>query len=689
MEIFFNSSYPFLIFLASLAIAGILSYLLYWKFQQDSPLSITQVRLLAGLRFLSVFLIAVLLLKLAVQHIKHQTQQPELIIGVDNSASLADFDQEVNQTVASLQDELKSFTPKVLYFEEPSQNTDSISFNGKRSDYSGFIEKVTNKYGTADIGALVLLGDGIFNAGIDPVYASEKLNFPIYTIGLGDTLAHTDAAIQNVSVNSTAFLDTNFPVEIDLNFTQAAGEIVTLVIKDGNKTLYSRAIRILSENYFFTESVLLKPEDTGIAHYTIQIDEIGGEQNLANNNYEFSVNVISDKQKILLLAHGAHPDLGAISSALAPITKYETELITGYPTGGLDFSEYDLVIVHQLPDNDPRSINLLEQLTKSRRPSLFILGKNSVVSRFNNLQTGIEIRTNNSFEQTTPTINTQFSHFKLDFESLKALQGFPPLLSPFGNVQADSWVEPLANQTIQNVETSRPLIAFGKKEGRKLGFILGEGIWRWRIHSYLNDRSHHLFDDLIQKTVNYLILKLNEDNFNLYWEDEYLEDQPVTIQAELFNESFELVNESDVEIDLNDQNGKNYHAMFDKSGDKYLLNLGILPPGEYAFKAQTQLGTSEYTEEGHFVVSKIQQELTNTQADFQVLNQIATKTGGSFILPNEVESLIEKLNATNQLSTRKLEQQVYQELLSMKWVFFIILLLLALEWFLRKYWGIY
>jgi hypothetical protein len=117
--------------------------------------------------------------------------------------------------------------------------------------------------------------------------------------------------------------------------------------------------------------------------------------------------------------------------------------------------------------------------------------------------------------------------------------------------------------------------------------------------------------------------------------------------------------------------------------------MGQLPVGEYSFTASTQLGETEYSESGNFSVNKIQIEMVKTEADFQVLNQIADKTGGGFFLAKDVERLIEQLKEDPQLQSKQVELQVYKELLSMKWLFFLMLFLLALEWFLRKFWGIY
>jgi hypothetical protein len=689
LEIYFNSQYTFGLIVFCFLVAGIFSFILYRKAKKDAILSSGQILFLGFLRFLSVFLITALLLQLAIQRIKHSKQKPDLIIGVDNSESLKKFQPEVLALVEQLKNGLKNHEPEILLFDTQTQQSEDLTFNGKRSNYSGFFDGLSQNYLPGNIGAVLLLGDGLFNAGADPVFASGSLSYPIYTVGIGDTTVHTDAAIRNVAVNKTAYLENNFPVEIDLSFIKAAGKLVNLTVsQDNDQVVFSKAITVRSDDYFVTESLSLKPPKEGILKYIVSIDEVGGEQNLANNIHEFSINVISEKQKILIIAHGAHPDLAAIVAALKDQHNYETEILTSFKEG-IDFMDYGLVIVHQLPDENQQYLPLLEKLKQSRRPYLFVLGSKTSVARFNNLQTGMQIQSNNILEHAKARINEQFSLFRLEQNEMQALQNLPPLLVPFGDIVTDGMSDIFAFQTIQSVNMERPLIAFGKVEGQKRGFILGEGIWRWRIHTYLKERSHRLFDEFIRKSVNYLILKQNEDNFNVFFQTGYAEDAPVMMQAELFNDSFEPDNSPDVQIDIENGSGQKYHAIFDKVNNGYQLDMGQLPVGEYSFTASTQLGETEYSETGNFSINKIQIEMVKTEADFQVLNQIANKTGGKFFLAKDVEKLIERLKQEAKLLPKQLELQVYKELLSMKWLFFLVLFLLALEWFLRKFWGIY
>lgn len=174
-----------------------------------------------------------------------------------------------------------------------------------------------------------------------------------------------------------------------------------------------------------------------------------------------------------------------------------------------------------------------------------------------------------------------------------------------------------------------------------------------------------------------------------FYQTEYAEDSPVTMQAELFNDSFEPVNTPEVHLHLTSENGTNLSFTFDLTGDQYKLNMGNLPPGKYSFEASTKMGETAFQETGSFQVSQLQLELARTNANFQVLYQIARNTGGQFFTASEFNELIFKLKEDEKLKAQKTRQLIFQDVIAMKWLFFFVLLILCLEWFLRKYWGSY
>jgi hypothetical protein len=54
-----------------------------------------------------------------------------------------------------------------------------------------------------------------------------------------------------------------------------------------------------------------------------------------------------------------------------------------------------------------------------------------------------------------------------------------------------------------------------------------------------------------------------------------------------------------------------------------------------------------------------------------------------------MEQLISDLKSNNHLKATSYFQEMINEMLNLKWLFFVVLLLLSVEWFLRKFWGIY
>ena len=135
----------------------------------------------------------------------------------------------------------------------------------------------------------------------------------------------------------------------------------------------------------------------------------------------------------------------------------------------------------------------------------------------------------------------------------------------------------------------RPLIATGIQNGKKTGFIFGEGIWRWRLNDFFQNQNHNHFNELVNQLVQYLALRQNEDNFMIDYESEYAETENVILKAEVYNDAFERITNEEVNIDIKNENGDEFHFIFDVRGDSYHLNTGNLPAGNYTFDAEVSI----------------------------------------------------------------------------------------------------
>lgn len=692
----FGIKYWFVLLLLITILSAGIVLLLYYKNKDNRELTKNQVVILSILRFLSFFTLAFLLLSPFIRNLKKITKNPIIITVWDNSESMilakdslliAD---EIIGIKKSIADNLENDYAVVEYtFGEGSNTNKTLDFAEKKSDYSEVVAAINNNHFNENIGAVILAGDGIYNKGQNPVNLLNEINFPVYTIGFGDTTQVVDSRIQNIQVNRTSFSGNSFPVEIDVQFLKLKNKALKLsVLQDGNE-LAGTIVTPPNDNYFYSQQFILEAGSPGLKHFTARIEPVDNERNVKNNQSEFVINVLENKQKILILSEGSHPDIGAIKNTLDLQKTYEVSVFTEEPYPS-NFEDFNLLILNQLPTSGKSAAEVIAAAQKVRLPILFIIGNKTFLPQLNSLAQGTTITPlAGSGEEAQATINPTFATFNLSEDFKELLPKFPPLQVPFADFEMEPEFTTLFYQKILNIETAKPLIATGNLKGRKTGFIFGEGLWRWRLYDYYNNQNHARFNELINQLVQYLALRENEDNFILDFEPVYAEVDDVVLIAEVYNDAFERINSEEINIEIKNNTGDQFNLTFDVQGENYILNAGKLPSGDYTFSANVSIGNETFNEIGSFTIMPVNIENVITRANHTMLFQMAAQSGGQFFLPGDTEALISQIRKSNNLKATSYFQEMVHELLNLRWIFFVLLILLSMEWFLRKYWGIY
>ena len=689
MEISFDHSYAGLFVLLSIFLAAGISYLLYFRNPDNLSLTTAQKGFLVFLRFLALFLIFLFLFSPLFERTQKIKQLPILAVAFDNSQSVQSFASSFAQFRQTVKDRFAGdYQLEFWSFGEKVENTEKFTGTDRRSDYGQMIKSLNNNYINKNIGALILFGDGIYNQGQNPENFASGLKFPVYSLGVGDTARKTDALIRNVRTNKVAFLKNKFPVEVEMKFSKLRNKIAYIEIENNKKQIYSSTVSIVSDDDFKLEFVNLEATETGLQHYKIRIRAFDGEVNYKNNEYEFVVQIMENKQKILMLSDGPHPDLGAIRTSVSELQNYETKLLTGNEVPD-SLSTFSLVILNQLPSEKNVASKLLTRIKESRIPVLYLVGPNTLLGQVNSLEMGLKISANKNTEEVQAFFDNSFPLFVLSAATKEALEVAPPLVAPFGNTEIAPMMQNLARQSIRNIQTNKTMMAFGTDKGRKIGFIVGEGLWRWRLYDFQLNGNHDAFNELVQKTVQYLALKENEDNFNVYHPSLFQETDKIELTAELYNDSYELINTPDVNIRIRNDRLREFSYQFDRTNDFYRLNAGNLEPGDYTFEAETQLGNQHFTENGNFSILKNDIETQNNRADFDVLYQLSQQTGGQFYPFGNQDKLLDAIRDNKQITVQQHQQTFQTEWINLKSLFFLLITLLGAEWFFRKYWGIY
>ena len=64
---------------------------------------------------------------------------------------------------------------------------DTLAFDEQLTDMSSVLQSIERKYYKRNVGAVVLLSDGLYNRGFAPDYIAEHFPFSIYSVVLGET----------------------------------------------------------------------------------------------------------------------------------------------------------------------------------------------------------------------------------------------------------------------------------------------------------------------------------------------------------------------------------------------------------------------------------------------------------------------------------------------------------------------
>lgn len=667
--------------------------LLYFRNPANKLSKVTSVFLFI-IRFFVVSFIGFLLLSPTFRTKTKQVEKPVVVIGFDNSASvnlskdsispdriLADI-KIISNSINEMAD-IESFL-----FGNKVRKLDQIDFSDELSDYSEFVKFIRQNYAGVNVGAMVLFGDGNYNIGIDPVYESSEINFPIFTVALGDTTKPKDIRIAEVRNNSIVYSGDDFPIEVTVNAVNMSGEKSKVTLLEGDKIIGTRSLGINSDNFHNTLSFTVKAEENGKRRFRIVVDQFDGENITGNNYHDIFVDVLESRLDILLLATAPHPDLGAIKQSLSHNPNFNID-IHYIGTGKLNINEYDVVVLYQIPSVLITTTQLLNDIEGNNVPALFITGKQSRYSAFNRYTKGLRINSSvGKLASSQYERNTNFSSFTFDNELVSQLEQLPPLFVPLANYQMIDGLDVLAWQKISDVVTDFPLIAYYNHIDSRRAMIMGEGIWMWRIQSFLKFGNTTALDALLSKTIMYLAAEKDKRRFKVISEGNYNSSGDIIINAELYNKSLERDNSNNVNIRLINDHKEEYDFIFTPYQDYYQLNINKLPVGLYSYVANVSLGDENFTEKDEFIVQQIDYENKDLTANHRILSRMSEMTYGDMYYPNEVEELSQRLSNLD-LRSRVHYQDSFIGVNSLVYMMLILLLLMGFEWFVRKYLGNY
>ena len=679
----YASSSPWFILLC-IAIGAVYSYILYsikntlWNKKTNY--------LLAGLRFVLVTLLVYLLFGPVIRYFENTKEKPLVLLHIDNSASLkltSDSTQRLTWIAAlnKLRTELnKDGIETSTYSFNGKQDPDQIQFNYPSSNLNKLLQEPRQEESGRNICASILLSDGIYNVGMNPGITPSSA--PVFTLAVGDTTDQKDVRLVAAIHNKLAFKGNTFPIVAELAHKGFAGKTATLQLKQGNKVLETKKITLSKNEIQDPIEFRLSSETVGIQHYVLDVVPQSGEFTTENNSQHVYIDIVDNKQKILIAAPSPHPDIKAIQAALSAKENIEVSVflpgITDYKA-----DNYSLVILHHFPDGTNTGKKEFDALVTGKTPKWYIISNQTNIQAFNQTNNLLQINVRSGQKDLVfGDVNSSFDRFIMPPGLSDLLSTAPPLQCAFGDYVFKQDGLPILFQRVGRVATTKPLLSISAN--RETMVLSGEGIWQWRLHNQLTQQNTATFDEFIQKCVQYISNDSDKRKFRVYPTVNDLQSgEHLYFEAELYNDIMERVYGIDIALQIKNEEGKTFSYTFATSLGNNRFEVKGLAEGVYKYTANATLNGKPEKSSGEFIIRKTSMEALTIKADFNLLRTISNKSNGAFYPANDVDALLAKIKERN-FKTIIRSKESLNEIINLPWILLLLLALVSGEWVVRK-----
>ena len=691
----FSLSYPTWFVILCPLVGFLYAFFLYQKKKSAFP-STLLYWLVFAFRFFTTTVLTFLLLSPILKYLKHKEEKPGIVFIQDNSGSEKFAFRKIDSVayrksvIQLLNDLREEYNVKEYTIGDNLKDTLRFQYNETATDISSALETVYTSLENENIGAVILASDGIYNKGVSPLHVSYPFKGTMYTVGLGDTTIQRDAFIARVFANRVVYLGDPFAIRTDAAAFSCTGSVVTVTVfnHNSNRVVSSQQVKVMNDHFSKSIETIIPTNVAGVQHYTISISKVEGEQNVVNNSQELFVEVLDSKESVLIVANAPHPDVFALKEALSKNKNYKVDVRMAQKMDA-NISNYNLIVLHNIPSVVYNGSTIVDQAKRLGISLWYIVGAQTALPVFNQTQTALQVTARGAGMADAQAIpNSEFSYFTQTLTP--AIGNLPPLSIPFAEYKTGMNAQVLLIQRLGSVSTTYPLWVLQQTPNQRIGVTAGEGIWRWRLYNYEQYKNFNQVDDCILKTAQYLSVKRDKKQFRTTMpKSVYTESEPVSFDAELYNENYELVNTPDVQLTLLDEKNQKKSYTLNKEGSSYTLNIGNLAAGKYSYVTNTSHNGKAYSASGTFNVIAQNIEEINTTADFGLLNQLAKNYGGEFVFSKDIVSLKEKIKNNKNIKTLIRSDVNTEALIHWKWLFALLALLLSAEWFIRKRSGNY
>jgi len=644
---------------------------------------------LISYRIIIFFILGILLFNPVINFLDEKEKKLDWAIFIDNSASIKYHQtpsiNAVQLGIESLVNKLseKDISYHLYQFSDNIQkvNSPQLIGNGVTTNI-GIIPETIKQLGN-QIAGVVIISDGLITEGKDPIKDFQEFDFPIHTIGIGEGSELVDVTIESIDAPTVVLKSDWVDVNITIQSVGNIGDRLSVSLYNNRELQGSKHIRLMGMESKKEINFRFRPKEIGKQQYEVRISSVEDEIDIQNNRQKFSLLVLKDRYKVALLTGSPNKNTSVLKRKLKNNPRVELDHFiriteTRFQPAIKTFweSPYELIIFDNYPIK-PLSSNFVRILGKkllSNQSALFlILGPNQTIVSFNGITSILGVVTEDS------TIESNRFYWEFVDEQIDAGGNFPPLKQ---NILITG--KQVSSDTLAVTEQGWPLWL------RNQNGTIRTMIWTSPELNTLYFHDQKLsqegsFSVIWNQSISWLLKSGGEhENFFRLNKNRYQQGEMVQVTG---TQPFEKTQDKTENIIINVTHGSTdiitRDILYNIEKQQWLGEFRAPGPGEYNYLIQ--LGSNEDPiQTGTFQILESQIELNQVYLNKKLLATISNSTNGQFFVWDSRDSLFSEINP-------KVRREFKAEIIKFnesRVLLIIMILLLCVEWFIRRHRGL-
>ena len=625
---------------------------------------------------------------------------PRIGVFLDNSLSMSHHPSASAATVFSQVTTVvdwankNGYEPVIMTFGESVTPRENLRFTYNPDERLTSFNPLAEVWQKSDLAAGFLFSDGVATSGRDPSAVAGAPGFPIFTVGVGDTITGLDLSIADLRYPLSLLDQQPGSIVVTVRASNTNGRRSRLLIFQEDQLIYSEPIRIGSRDFVkdFEAPVVGRLDGP---RFRVELMVLPEESNIDNNRRDFQIDVLPGQRQITLLTGALSPNSALLGSWLEETMHARVDRLT-YLRGrwrgdAARFwsSRQHLVVLDNYPTSrlpEGHVERLLAKLQRERTPILVVVGPDNANRQFVRLMRSLGVRIRSAMDSLGVSHQLRPAAQRLGSGARRLNPErpgtkLPPV--PLVHLLLDQGNRSLT--AILEDDDGNRVISYGQVGSTKLGLLLVPNLSA--THLKLSHASMGGYLEGIWKAI--VEWSLEPEGFSQYVVQpdrrQYHLGEKVLLRGIVRDRAGIKTPQPFLTLEIDGPGGAATVALnYDFEDGEYKGDFWPAESGTYRLLADQPEGRGSATVRSTFHVQAGRVELETLIQNRYALERLAQATGGHYVHLQALEGTLSQLDFSAKATTRAVHYSIWQ--FSYLWV--VPVILLGLEWILRRVAGL-